>query len=307
MPTVFVSGAAGYIGGGMIRAALAAGWAVQAGLRRPAAALPAGAVPVLTSDLATAAPALREVDTVIHAAGLGHRRGVAAAQWQRDNVDAAVNLARAARAAGVRRFVLVSTAYVLGRVHDGVVIDSTPPRPMDDYAASKLAAEREVRGVLGDQLVVLRPAAVIGPGSPGNLRLLIALLRRGVPLPFASIRNARAFIDRDDLARLALTIAAAPVPPPVLLAAHPEPIGTPALIRALAAGLGVRPRLLPCPAGLLGMAARAAGRTAMWQSLAGDFAVAPEAALGLGWRPGAGLEKQLARTARYYNTTGAEA
>ncbi len=303
---VFVSGANGYIGGGMIRGALAAGWSVQAGLRR-AAALPAGVVPIVTGDLAQQAPILRDVDVVIHAAGLGHRRGVAAAEWRRDNVEAAVNLARAARAAGVRRFVLVSTAYVLGRVRDEVVTDDTPPNPMDDYAASKLEAEQAVAAVLEDRLVVLRPAAVIGPFCPGNLRLLMALLRRGVPLPFASVRNARAFIDRDDLARLALAVAAAPTPPPVLLAAHPQPIGTPALIRALAAGLGVRPRLFPCPTALLGAAARAAGRAAMWQSLAGDFAAAPDAALALGWRPAADLAEQLRQTARYYDTTGTEA
>ncbi len=104
-----------------------------------------------------------------------------------------------------------------------------------------------------------------------------------------------------------MAITQADAAPPVVLAAHPEPIGTLALVRALAAGLGVRPNLLPCPLWLLGGAARVAGRAAMWQSLAGDFAVAPNAALGLGWRPIAGLATQLVQTARYNDTTNRSA
>ena len=279
-----------------------AGGRVQGGVRR-GTARPAGVTPVVTGDLAEAAPPLAGIDVVIHAAGLGHRRGLGSDVWRRENVTASVKLAEAARDAGVRRFVLVSSAYVLGRVHDGAVTDSTPPRPMDDYAASKLEAERALAEILGNELTVLRPAAVIGPRCPGNLKLLIRLLRRGVPLPFAGIRNRRSFIDRSDLGRLALAVAGADAPPGVVLAAHPEATSTPDLIRALAEGLGVKARLLPCPPALLAAGAIVLGRGAMWQSLAGDFAAAPAAALALGWTPAANLAEQLVQTSRYDSTT----
>ena len=173
---VLVTGAQGYIGGATARRLADAGFAVQGGIRRPGP-LPDGIAPMVTGELADARLELGGLDAVVHAAGLGHRRGITPDIWRRANVDAAVNVARQARAAGVSRFVLVSTAYVHGRVHAGVVDDATAPNPMDDYAASKLQAEREVAAVFGAGLSILRPVAVIGPHCPGNLQMLIKYLR----------------------------------------------------------------------------------------------------------------------------------
>jgi nucleoside-diphosphate-sugar epimerase len=298
---LFVSGAAGFIGGAIARHA-AVSAIVYGGVRRRTELGP-GIKPIITGDLAETRFGLPDVDVVIHAAGLGHRRGVARAEWQRQNVDAAVNLARAAKLVDAKRFVLISTAYVHGRVHEGIVSDDTPPAPMDDYAQSKLDAEAAVREAFGPGVSILRPTAVIGPGCPGNIQLLIKLLLRGLPLPFAGLDNRRGFIPVDDLASLALMMAQAETPPPLILAAHPETISTPALIRALASGLGVPDRLFPCPARLLGLGAGLLGRSAMWQSLSGNFNTAPRAALELGWKPAETLVESLGAAARYNNTT----
>ena len=298
---IFVSGAAGFIGGAIARHA-AATHEAYGGVRRRQELGP-GIKPVITGDLAETRFGLPEVDIVIHAAGLGHKRGVSRAIWQRQNVDAAVNLARAARLVEARRFILVSTAYVHGRVHQGLVSDDTAPAPMDEYAQSKLDAEQAVIAAFGPGVTILRPTAVIGPGCPGNIQLLVKLLRRGIPLPFASLTNKRGFIPVDDLAALALAVAQAETRPPMVLAAHPETISTPALIRALAAGLNLPARLFPCPAALLGLAASLLGRGAMWQSLSGNFETAPRAALALGWKPADSLVDSLMATSRYHNTT----
>ena len=45
------------------------------------------------------------------------------------------------------------------------------------------------------------------------------------------------------------------------------------------------------------------GCEAMSQSLAGSFAVAPRAALALGWKPAESLAETLRATSRYYATT----
>ena len=298
---LFVSGATGYIGGAIARHAAASVAAVYGGVRQRRE-LPQGIKAIITGDLAEPRFGLPDVDAAIHAAGLGHKRGVSKATWRRQNVDAAVNLARAAKLAGAKRFILISTAYIHGRVHDGVVSDDTAPAPMDDYAQSKLDAEDAVHEAFGPGVSIIRPSAVIGPGCPGNIQLLLKLLSRGLPLPFASIRNQRGFVPVDDLAALAL-LAVLDEAPPIMLAAHPETISTPGLIRALAAGLGVRPRLAPCPAGLLLLGASLLGRRAMAQSLTGNFATHPRAALALGWKPAESLAESLAATARYYNTT----
>jgi UDP-glucose 4-epimerase len=296
---IFCSGAGGYIGGAITRCLAEAGFTVQGGVRTKTA-LPDGVAPVATGDLVRAKLNFAGVTAVVHAAGLGHRRGVPEAVWQSANVDAAVNVARQAKAAGVQKFVLISTAHVHGRVHDGVVSDETPTNPMDNYAASKLQAEQDVAAVFGPGLTVIRPVAVIGPHCPGNLQLVMKLLHRGVPLPFGSIHNQRSFIDADDLANLVLAVLRTEKAPPLVLAAHPESISSPALIRALASGMGVKPTLLPFPPALLSAGASLLDRAAMWQSLAGSFVANPEAALTLGWAPRKTLAESLAETGAAY-------
>jgi len=299
---VLVTGARGYIGGAIARVLQKSGYEVTGGVRQDCA-LPAGITPMVTGDLADARLRLDGFDAVLHAAGLGHRRNLAPELWRRANVDAAVNLARQAKAAGIARFVLISTAHVHGRTHAGIVTDATAANPADDYAASKLHAERQVSAAFGGGLSILRPVAVIGPHCPGNLQLLMKLLARGVPLPFGAIANHRSFIEAEDLARLAQAVLASPAPPPILLAASPEAIATPDLIRALAQGMGVAARLPKLPPVLLAAAATSIGRAAMWQSLAGSFTADPKAALALGWAPRQGLRENLIETARHYTVT----
>ena len=275
---------------------------MSGGLRQ-AIPLAPGLIPLVTGDLAFTALNLAGFDAVVHAAGLGHRRGVAPALWRSANVDAAVNLARLAKAAGAKRFVLISTAHVHGRVHPGIVSDATPPNPMDAYAASKLQAEQAVAAILGPGLSILRPVAVIGPHCPGNLQLVMKFLRRGLPLPFGAIANRRSFIDVTDLARLTKAVLNAPAPPPILLAASTDAIATPALVQALAEGMGVRAKLLNFPPPVLATAAKALGRAAMWQSLAGSFVAHPQAALQLGWAPTHTLRESLIKTGQSYTVS----
>jgi UDP-glucose 4-epimerase len=290
---IFCTGATGYIGGAILRHLHAAGFDVRGGVRSDTA-LP---FPTFSTGDLNGPLALPPVDVVIHAAGLGHRRDVDAGTWRRQNIEPARHLAAAARAAGAQRFILISTAHVYGRVAEGPVSDDSPANPMDLYAAAKLEAEAAAAAAFGEGFCALRPVAVIGPGCPGNLQALIRLLRRGLPLPLGALCNRRSFIHRDDLASLVERVITAPAPPRHLLAAHDESIGTPELIRALAAGLGVRPRLIPAPLPLLAAAARLTGRAALWQSVAGSFQAAPKTALSLGWRPAAPLATQLRETA----------
>jgi len=304
--TVLVTGAAGYIGGGILQGLREAGIDVLAGVRATAA-LPVGATVLLTGDLAEPGLKLPPMEAVIHAAGLAHRRGVSTTAWRRANVDAAVNLARAARAAGAKRFILISSAGIHGRVHEGMVTDTTSPNPMNAYAESKLQAEHDVAAAFGPGLCLIRPVAVIGPGCPGNIQLLLKLLSRGVPLPFGAVQNRRSFIARDDLAQIVRAVLQAPVMPESVLAAHWETISTPDLVRALAQGLGTTARLPAWPPHILSAGATILGRSAMWQSLSGDFASNPAAARALGWIPAASLAESFQETARYYNTTNRKA
>lgn len=293
MARIFVSGANGFIGRALIGKLQREGHEVIGGLRRPAS-LPAGVTPFITGDLADTAPALGGVDVVIHAAGQAHQKSQNLGAMMRNNVKATEKLALATPENA--RFIYLSSIGIHGRSSPALITELTPPAPTDDYARSKLMAEQALAKQLGHRLHVVRPTAVIGPGCPGNIPSLIKVLQKGLPLPLGAIRNARSFIDVDDLAQLIAMLVTGDAPR-LVLAAHPTPISTPDLIRALAQGLNRPARLLPVPPTWLRLAARTAGKSRMWESLSGTLAVRPEAAMQLGWKPASSIAASFQKTA----------
>ena len=111
--------------------------------------------------------------------------------YRRINVDGTVNLARQAAAAGVRRFVFVSSIKVNGERTEMnrpySVADE--PTPADPYGISKLEAEIALGQVAEStdmELVVVRPPLVYGPGVKANFLTMMKWVYRGVPLPLAA-------------------------------------------------------------------------------------------------------------------------
>jgi nucleoside-diphosphate-sugar epimerase len=89
-------------------------------------------------------------------------------------------LGEAARAAGVKRVLHVSTATVVGRSSAPVITEATPCAPRTPYERSRLEAEQSLRAALGAtvDLGILRPTAIIGEGA-ANLRTLAATILHG--------------------------------------------------------------------------------------------------------------------------------
>lgn len=195
------------------------------------------------------------VDAVVHLAASAHRPVSAAAAG--DEADAAANLAHAAAAAGVRRLLHVSSIRAIGETTaPGTRLGAEdPPRPVDAYGRAKLAIEQSMTSAArngGLELVILRPPLVYGSGVKGNLRALIQLVARGMPLPFAAVENRRSLIALDNLVDLlALACAHPAAAGRILLARDETDLSTPELIRGLARGLGCRARLFPVPPALL--------------------------------------------------------
>jgi nucleoside-diphosphate-sugar epimerase len=237
-------------------ALVARGHDVVVGLRRPGAPQ-AGTELVVLGEIGPAtdwAGALRGVETVIHLAQRAHA-GPDPAVLANEPASVAA-LVRGIAAAGGRRLVLVSSIKAMGEAtppgHPFRASD--PPRPEDDYGRAKLASERAAAAAAcetGVELVVVRPPLVYGPGVRANFAALIRLAGSGPPLPFAAIDNRRSLIFRDNLADLLAVAATHPaVAGTTLLARDDEELSTPALIRALAVGLGRKARLFPVPPAL---------------------------------------------------------
>jgi nucleoside-diphosphate-sugar epimerase len=259
---VLVTGASGFIGSALVPALSAAGHEVR-------------------NDL-------RDCDAVVHLANIAHASVDRSLLWK-VNVEGTRRAAEEASAAGVRRFVYLSSIKASGEQTAGKPFDGSEAGvPRDDYGRAKLAAERALLEV-GIEAVVLRPPLVYGPRVKGNFLALMKAVARGWPLPFASVANRRSLIYVGNLADAVINCLEAPGAAGRAYVVGDETLSTPQLCRALAGALGVRARLFPFPSSLLG------------QRLAGSLEVdAGRIRQETGWRPAVGLEEALRRTARWY-------
>ena len=258
---MLVTGATGFVGKALLPKLLAAGFRIRAVSRSPVkAGRDAAAIEWQSCSDIGDAP-LEGCDTLIHLAARVHvmreTEADALAAFRRVNVDLAERLARRAVAAGVRRFVFLSSIKVNGeetRPDHPFSADDTPA-PEDAYGVSKCEAEQALRRIAeetGMEVVVIRPPLVYGPGVKGNFRSMLDWLGRGVPLPLALLDNRRSFVGVDNLCDLILTCLTHPgAANQTFLVSDDQDLSTPELIRMAADALGRPARLWPFPPALL--------------------------------------------------------
>ena len=173
--TSLVTGAAGFVGLALCRRLLADGERVRAlalpGDRRlpELRALDVEVVEADVTDGAAIAPHFADVDRVFHVAGLVHGWHPWA-RYRVVNVGGTQSVARAAHAAGVRRFVHVSTSDVFGIPRLGGVLDESRPYEAwnEPYPDTKIEAERwlwQFHRDSGLPVSVIYPCWVYGPGD----------------------------------------------------------------------------------------------------------------------------------------------
>lgn len=312
---VLLTGASGFVGRGVLaRLCQEDDVQIRVAQRGAIVQFPEGVEVALIDGLSVAqswTPALQGIDAVIHCAARVHVMDELAAdplaEFRAVNVEATRHLAQQAAAAGVRRFVFVSSIKVNGE-------ETTPgrpftadaePQPQDPYGQSKLEAERalfEIARQTGLEVVVVRPPLVYGPGVKANFASLMRALQRRLPLPFGSIDNRRSLVARDNLVDLLVLCARHPAAAgQVFLVSDGEDLSTAQLCRGLSRAMGLQPRLLPVPAGLLRLLGLLAGRGQQIQRLLGCLQVDISATRSrLGWAPPVSVEQALLETVQGY-------
>ena len=183
---ILVTGATGFLGGAVCADLRAAGGRdVTATGRDPKKGRHVAAERFVPADLATpgAADALAHGhEAVVHCAALASPWG-RREEFERANVGVTAALLEAAVRAGVRRFVHVSTPSIYGEhVHRENLTETSPlpAQPVNEYARTKLAAERLVLAARDRlEVVILRPHALIGVGDTTLLPRLVRAAERG--------------------------------------------------------------------------------------------------------------------------------
>ncbi|RRU75201.1 SDR family oxidoreductase [Stutzerimonas xanthomarina] len=250
--------------------------------------------------------ALTAQDVVVHAAARAHIMNDEVvdplAEYRRVNVAGTLNMARQAVAAGVKRFIFVSSikvngeSTVLGRPFRA----SDVPAPEDPYGLSKLEAEQGLMQLAAEtemEVVIIRPPLVYGPGVKGNLGSMIKLVEKGLPLPLGAIHNKRTLVGIDNLVDLIICCIDHPrAANQVFLVGDDEDVSTSELLRGLCKAMARPDRLIPIPAGFLQFGATLLGKKAVAQRLLGSLQVdISKTCELLDWKPPYTVEEGLRR------------
>ncbi len=248
------------------------------------------------------------VDCVVHLAARVHvMRDTSAdplTEFRAANVDVTLNLARQAAAAGVRRFVFLSSIKVNGEstAPGRPFTETDAPNPQDAYGQSKYEAEqglRQIAAETGIEVVIIRPPLVYGPGVKANFSALMRAVQRGWPLPLGALtHNRRSLVGLDNLVDLIVTCIAHPLAAnQTFLVSDGHDLSTTDLVRGLARAAGVSAHLWPVPLVFLRMGASLLGKGAAVQRLCGDLQVDISKVRNvLDWTPPISVEEGLRRT-----------
>lgn len=243
-------------------------------------------------------------DVLIHAAARAHimKDEVAdpLAEYRRVNVEGTLNLARQAVAAGVKRFVFISSIGVNGNINTRPFRASDLPNPAEPYAQSKWEAEQglmQLAAETGMEVVIIRPPLVYGSGAPGNFGSLVRWIEKGVPLPLGAVHNKRSLVGIDNLVDLIIRCIDHPAAAnQVFLAGDGEDLSTTELLCGVGKAMAKPARLIPVPAGLLQFGATLLGKKAMAQRLLGSLQVdISKTCELLDWKPPYSVEEGLRR------------
>lgn len=314
---ILVTGATGFVGGELIRRLCAdpAFDGVVAAVRQSGASWPEGVRQLLVGDVLSTtdwSSAFQGVDALVHCAARVHVMQDDASNqlkaYRLVNVEGTLNLARQAAAAGVRRFVFVSSIKVNGEatLSDQPFTADDVPAPLDAYGVSKLEAEqglRELEAQTGIEVVIVRPTLVYGPGVKANFASMMRWVERGVPLPLGAIRNARSMVALDNLVDLLVTCLKHPAAAgQTFLVSDGEDVSTTELLRRTSQAMGKRVLLLPVPAFLLELGAAMLGNRAIAKRLCGSLQVDTEKTRYLlGWNPPLTLDQGLKKAVEDIN------
>ncbi|WEY39439.1 SDR family oxidoreductase [Paraburkholderia sp. SUR17] len=314
---IAITGANGFVGKALSRVLLERGDVVTGIVRHPQSTYSGVREWVFGADdfdgIEDAWPSTLHCDVVVHLAARVHVMKEAVSEplaaYRATNVTGSLRVARAARRAGVRRLVFVSSIKAVAESsQDHPVTETDRPMPTDPYGISKLEAERallEFGAQSGMEIVIVRPPLVYGPGVRANFLQLMRAIAKGVPLPLGAVTARRSMVFVDNLAdALVHCIVAPDAAGQTFHVTDGQDLTVAELVEALARQLHVPTRLIPVPVPLLRLAGRLTGRSAAIDRLVGDLRVdSAHIREVLGWSAPYTVEQGLLETASWYDST----
>lgn len=318
MKKILITGANGFVGSALASHLLKKGFAVTCA-SRSVFLPPQGAKSCIIGDISTTTnwtEALSGVEVVIHTVARTHVMHDTAVnpleEYRKINVAGTLNIAKQAFAAGVKRFVFLSSIKVNGEFTSlGKPFRTDDiPAPLDPYGISKYEAEMGLKNIAkqtGMEVVIIRPTLVYGPEVKANFLSMMKWLYRGIPLPFGAIHNKRSLVALDNLISLIITCLDHPnAANQTFLVSDDEDLSTTNLLKRVAHSLGKNVRLLPIPESLLRAGLNLFGKKDLARRLLGSLQVdITKTKELLNWSPVISVDEALKKTAQHFLSTHA--
>jgi nucleoside-diphosphate-sugar epimerase len=129
------------------------------------------------------------------------------------NVEGARNVCTAAAAAGIKRIVFTSSVAVYGS-HATAIDEDTPHNFFNEYGRTKHLAEKVhlqwLEGGPANQLTIVRPTVVFGPGNRGNVYNLLRQLKYGPFVMFGDGLNVKSLAHVENVSSFLAFLAGRP-------------------------------------------------------------------------------------------------
>jgi len=323
---ILVTGGTGFSGKALVRRLLDQGHQVVAldykeglktrELREWGAEVVFGSV----TDAEVVRRSMRGVEVVHHLAAAFREMNVPDSHYWNVNVQGTRNVLEAALAEGVRKLVYCSTCGVHGNIDRPPGGEDAPIQPADYYQRTKYEAEPVVREFhqRGLPSVILRPAAIYGPGDPERFLMIYRRVARGTFPMFGDGKTLYHPLYIDNLVdAFVLAMADGAGDGEAYLIADEEYLGIEELVRRVGKSLGVEVKVPHYPvwpvvaAGhVVEKACRPFGitppifpRRVDWYRQNRAFKI-DKAKRDLGYAPQVGIDEGLRRTAEWYRAEG---
>jgi len=311
---ILLTGATGFIGKALLEGLLKRNNKVIAAVRRTVFNLPDDVLQIKINDLFELEniQAIKDVDTIIHCAGRAHvlHDNVTdpIVEFRKINTTGTLNLAKQAVAAGVKRFVFLSSIGVNGCSTTKPFTEKDTPFPVQDYAISKLEAEKGLQKIAlssGMEVVIIRPPLVYGQNAPGNFSRLMKWMNLNIPLPLGVINNKRSFVALDNLVDLIITCSEHPAAAnQIFLVSDGVDLSTTELLNRISLSFGRKSRLFAVNQKVLEFFLRLLGKKDLAQQLCGSLQIdIGKAKKLLNWSPPVSVDDGLKKVTQHFLKT----
>ena len=250
--------------------------------------------------------ALDGCSVVIHLAGRAHILNDKSEDPYSDfysiNTEGTINLAKQSIKKGVKRFIFVSSIGVNGsKSGETAITAKTAINPNSPYAKSKIEAEialQQMSSKNNMELVIVRPPAIYGKDAPGNFGLIEKFLKKGIPLPFGSIKNKRSLIYLHNLTSfLAVCVENKYLADRVLVVDDNEDLSTSEIVLLIACLSNSRARIINFPKFILSFLLKTIGKNKMKESLMNNLKIDSSVPRDItGWEPPFNPKKLLLKS-----------